>query len=63
MAKEVKEAKTKIVEEKHTVEEYIEASEDLGYKKHIVKAVLHDINKPITKKEFEKLIKDFLNRK
>ncbi|PBH28865.1 hypothetical protein BGV21_04245 [Clostridioides difficile] len=50
-------------EEKYSKEDFLKNSEALGYKKEVVAGALFNCKKDeLTKVEFEKLIKDFLER-
>ncbi|MCC0782877.1 hypothetical protein IR152_07220 [Clostridioides sp. ES-S-0108-01] len=50
-------------EEKYSKEDFLKNSEALGYKKEVVAGALFNCKKEeLTKVEFEKLIKDFLER-
>lgn len=50
-------------EEKYSKEDFLKNSEALGYKKEVVAGALFNCKKKeLTKVEFEKLIKDFLER-
>ncbi|CZR99165.1 hypothetical protein CDFC105_71178 [Clostridioides difficile] len=50
-------------EEKHLKSDFIENSEALGYKKEVVAGALFNCKKEeLTKSEFEKAIKEFLER-
>ncbi|EGT4532809.1 hypothetical protein L0865_003560 [Clostridioides difficile] len=50
-------------EEKYSKEDFLKNSEALGYKKEVVAGALFNCKKDeLTKVEFDKLIKDFLER-
>ncbi len=50
-------------EEKYSKEDFLKNSEALGYKKEVVAGALFNCKKDeLTRVEFEKLIKDFLER-
>ncbi|HBG2557576.1 TPA: hypothetical protein KPK86_002825 [Clostridioides difficile] len=50
-------------EEKYSKEDFLKNSEALGYKKEVVAGALFNCKKDeLTKSEFEKVIKDFLER-
>lgn len=54
----------KINEQKYKIQDFMDNSEALGYKKEVVAGALFDCKKDqITKTEFEGRIKNFLKRK
>lgn len=65
MAKETTvEVKTTKVETKYSIQEFINNSEALGYRREVVAgALFNSKDKEITRDEFEKKVKEFLGKK
>lgn len=65
MAKEtIVESKTTSAETKYPIEDFIVNAKALGYKEEVATGALFNCKeKELTKTEFEKKVKDFLNRK
>lgn len=68
MGKETKEIKKEIEtkptqEDKFPIEDFVRNCEALGYRKEVVAGALFDCkNKELSKTEFKKIVKEFLNK-